>query len=324
MSVFAELWRGNMSNLDPIKLSPAFKDYLWGGDRLKKEYNKHSDMEKIAESWELSTHKDGESVVSDGEYKGMKLSEYIKKNPENVLGSNASKFDFFPILIKFIDAKDNLSIQVHPDDEYSLKNNGEYGKTEMWYILDCDEGSFLYYGFDHEITLKQFKKAIEENTLLDLLNKVEVKKGDVFFIEAGTVHAIGKGIVICEIQQNSNITYRVYDYNRKDKNGKTRPLHIEQAIAVAKTVPPKKYVYKDKNILAKCKYFTVKKADIHGEKNFLVTDGCFKSIIVISGGGELILNDHKTELIKGDSVFIPAQNADFKICGNCEVIISYV
>lgn len=313
-----------MGDLNPIKLSPAFKDYLWGGDRLKREYNKKSDLDKVAESWELSTHKDGESIVSDGEYKGMKLSEYINKNPQNVIGSDAAKFDFFPILIKFIDAKDNLSIQVHPNDEYALKHTGGYGKTEMWYILDCEEGAFLYYGFKKKITSEQFRKAIEDNGLLDLLNKVEVKKGDVFFIEAGTVHAIGKGIVICEIQQNSNTTYRVYDYNRKDKDGNTRPLHIEQAIAVAKTEPPAKYAHEDENVLAKCKYFTVEKACIKGEKTFEITDKCFKSVIIVSGSGKLILNNHKTELNKGDSVFVPAQNAEFKICGNCEAIISYV
>ncbi len=312
-----------MSNLDPVKLSPAFKDYLWGGDRLKREYNKKSSLDKVAESWELSTHKDGESIVSDGEYKGLTLSEYIKLNPENVIGCNAKRFDFFPILIKFIDAKDNLSIQVHPDDEYSLKHNGEYGKTEMWYILDCDDGAFLYYGFKKKITSEEFRKAIEDNTLLDILNKVQVKKGDVFFIEAGTVHAIGKGIVICEIQQNSNTTYRVYDYNRKDKDGNTRPLHIEQAVAVSKTEPPKKYRINN-NILAECKYFTVEKEEISGKKNICISRNCFKSVIVVSGNGELILNNHKTEFIKGDSIFIPAQDAEFTIYGNCEVIISYV
>ena len=134
---------------EPILLSPAFKDYLWGGTRLKEEYGKKSELEKVAESWELSTHKDGQSIVSRGEFSGLTLGEYIEKNP-SVLGDNCNKFEFFPILIKFIDAKDNLSIQVHPDDEYSLANNGEYGKTEMWYILDCDEGASLYYGFKNE------------------------------------------------------------------------------------------------------------------------------------------------------------------------------
>ncbi len=312
-----------MNNLNPIKLAPAFKDYLWGGTRLKTEYNKKTDMQKVAESWELSTHNDGESVVADGKYKGQSLSEYIKNNPCDVLGKNARSFDFFPILIKFIDAKDSLSIQVHPDDEYSLKNNGEYGKTEMWYILDCEENSQLYYGFREKITREEFKKRIEDNTLLEVLNSVKVKKGDVFFIESGTVHAIGKGIVICEIQQNSNTTYRVYDYNRKDANGNTRSLHIEQAIEVSCTGPAKNYVA-DGNILAKCKYFTVEKADVCNSCEFEVNDECFKSVIVTDGCGELTMGEYKTSVNKGDSIFIPAQNATFNVSGNCKLIISYV
>ena len=205
--------------LKPFKLTPAFKDYLWGGEKLKTLYNKKCDMDIVAESWELSCHKDGKSTIIGGEFEGETLSDYIQNHGKGVLGKNASKFDYFPILIKFIDAKGDLSVQVHPDDEYALKNEGEYGKTEMWYILECEEGATLYYGFKRDVTRAEYENAIKNNTLTDILNKVPVNKGDVFFIEAGTVHAIGKGIVICEIQQNSNTTYRVYDYNRKDKDG---------------------------------------------------------------------------------------------------------
>ena len=311
-------------NREPIFLLPAFKDYLWGGTRLKTEYNKNSSLDKVAESWELSTHKDGESVVRDGEYKGKKLSEYINENPARVLGDRAEAFDFFPILIKFIDAKDNLSVQVHPDDEYSLKHNGEYGKTEMWYILDCDEGAELYYGFKRKITKEEFRKRIEDNTLLEVLNSVKVKNGDVYFLEAGTVHAIGKGIVICEIQQNSNTTYRVYDYNRKDANGNTRPLHIEQAIKVSKTEPAKNYASGDEKVLASCKYFTAEKAEIDGKREFEITDKCFKSVIVVNGEGVIRMEDFSADIKKGDSIFIPAQNGSFTVSGNCELIISYV
>ena len=169
-------------NKQPVFLMPAFKDYLWGGTRLKTEYNKKTELDKVAESWELSTHKDGESVIRSGKYAGEKLSEYIQKNPYDVLGKRAKAFDFFPILIKFIDAKQSLSVQVHPDDEYSLAKNGEYGKTEMWYILDCDDGAELYYGFRDKITKEEFRQSIENNTLLEKLNSVKVKKGDVYFI----------------------------------------------------------------------------------------------------------------------------------------------
>ncbi len=311
-------------NKQPIKLLPAFKDYLWGGTRLKTEFNKKSELEKVAESWELSTHKDGESVVASGEYKGKKLSEYIAENPYDVLGERARAFDFFPVLIKFIDAKDNLSVQVHPDDEFARKYNGEYGKTEMWYVLECDEGAQLYYGFKEKISKEEFRKRIENNTLTEVLNSVKVKKGDVYFIEAGTVHAIGKGIVICEIQQNSNTTFRVYDYNRKDANGNTRQLHIEQAIEVAKTEPAKPYKSDRENVLASCKYFTVEKADVDGTKSFEISDNCFKSVIAVEGSGILKLNGFETTFGKGDSIFIPAQNGGFTVDGCCELIITYV
>lgn len=307
---------------EPVKLAPAFKDYLWGGTRLKTEYNKKTDLEKVAESWELSTHKDGQSVIASGEDSGMLLGDYIKKY--DILGSRAKKFDFFPILIKFIDAKDNLSIQVHPNDEYALKNNGEYGKTEMWYVLDCDEGATLYYGFNRYITKDEFRKRIENNTLLEVLNKVPVKKGDVFFIKAGTVHAIGKGIMICEIQQNSNTTYRVYDYGRRGADGKERPLHIEQAVDVAELCPPGEHEEFDGNVIAKCQYFTAEKYDVKDEIEIQVTEECFKSVIVISGRAEMEYDAKKMEIKKGDSIFIPAQRAKVKIIGKCEVIVSYV
>ena len=230
-------------NLQPVKLIPALKDYLWGGTKLKTVYHKQSDLDTVAESWELSTHPDGQSVVASGMYTGRTLEEYIQENGCEILGSRAMKFDHFPILIKLIDARDNLSIQVHPSDAYALTHEGEYGRTEMWYILDCEEGASLYYGLKTAITQQELRQRIKDNTLLCVLNRVPVHKGDVFFIEAGTIHAIGKGITICEIQQNSNTTYRVYDYDRRDKNGCPRPLHIEQAIAVSSLRPAPKTGY---------------------------------------------------------------------------------
>lgn len=318
-----------MSNLQPIKLSPAFKDYLWGGTRLKSEFNKKSDLDIVAESWELSTHKDGESIVSSGEYKGFTLSQYIEKIGKDKLGKKALEFDYFPLLIKFIDAKNNLSIQVHPDDEYALAKEGEYGKTEMWYILDCEEGAYLYYGFNRTITKDEYEKRIAENTLIEVLNKVEVKKGDVFFIPAGTVHAICSGIMICEIQQNSNTTYRVYDYDRRDANGNARPLHIRQAIEVSQLSPsPKqeglKVISPDDKELSACNYFTVRKIDVNGEKTVSFDDSSFRSFMIVEGCGELIVGDTTLEIEKGDSVFLPAQNTECVLKGNCEVILSYV
>lgn len=319
-------------NKNIIKLTPAFKDYLWGGVKLREEYNKKCDFDKIAESWELSTHKDGSSVISEGEYKGMTLSEYVNKDRELLLGKNACEFDFFPVLIKFIDAKDSLSIQVHPDDEYALKNEGEYGKTEMWYIADCEKDAYLYYGFKKEISKDEFKKRIEENTLLEVLNKVNVKKGDVFFINSGTVHAIGPGNLICEVQQNSNTTYRVYDYNRKDKNGNTRELHIKKAIEVSSLCPPHNYdiipaVKKEgyeEQILSSCKYFSVKKIDVSAEAKIDITPDSFHSLIVLEGEGVVVLDNKKTLLKKGDSIFVPAGNEKINADGNFSAILSYI
>ena len=256
--------------MNPIKLKPAFKDYLWGGTRLRDDFGKECDFEKIAESWELSCHKDGNSVVADGEFAGLTLAEYIEKQGKSVLGTNCEKFENFPILIKLIDAKDNLSVQVHPDNEYAMRVEGEYGKTEMWYIVDCDEGATLLYGFKHEISKDEFRERIANNTLLEVTNAVPVKKGDVFFIEAGTLHAIGKGILIAEIQQNSNTTYRIYDYGRVGADGKPRQLHVDKAVEVTDLCPAKPYPQSEpavkegwsEKLLSSCEYFTVHALEI--------------------------------------------------------------
>jgi mannose-6-phosphate isomerase len=305
-----------MSKLSPVKLSPVFKDYIWGGNKLKKEYNKKSDLDSIAESWELAFHKDGQSVVASGEYVGLQFGRY--------LSSIGQDYSFgFPLLIKLIDAKDNLSVQVHPDDKFASEHEGEKGKTEMWYVLDCEEGAFLYYGFSEDITKEEYMAAIKNNTILHLLNKVYVHKGDVFFIPSGTVHAIGGGITICEIQENSNTTYRVYDYNRKDKFGNSRQLHIEKALMVTtltKTIP---FSRSDSvETLAKCPYFTVRKADISESRLFFTSSKSFQSVIITEGSGKLIMNETHLDLNKGDSVFIPAQDGNYEICGGCEAIVT--
>lgn len=316
-----------------VLLNPAFKDYLWGGTKLRTEYKKKCDFEKIAESWELSAHKDGESIVASGEYAGTAFSDYIAKCGREILGKCGMDFENFPILIKFIDARDNLSIQVHPDDEYALENEGEYGKTEVWYVLAAEAGAFLYYGFKKEISAEEYRERIENNTITDVLNKVEAKKGDVFFVKPGTVHAIGAGLLICEIQQNSNTTYRVYDYDRRGADGKPRELHIEKAIAVSNTVP----VSEEENIhkvnkydgytlqkIAKCKYFTSEKADITDSMRICIDEESFKSVIVTEGEGTLELNGESMHIKKGDSIFVPSQKSEMTISGECEVIISYV
>ncbi|MBR5151910.1 MAG: class I mannose-6-phosphate isomerase [Clostridia bacterium] len=311
----------------PVKLNPVFKDYLWGGTKLKTEFKKKTDLDIVAESWELSAHKDGQSTIIGGEFDGLTLMEFMDACGKETLGSKAAAFDYFPILIKLIDAKNDLSVQVHPDDAYALKVEGEYGKTEMWYVLDCEKDAALYYGFSKEITEEEYRQAIANNTLTDCLNRVPVSKGDVFFIPAGTVHAIGAGILICEIQQNSNTTYRVYDYNRKDKNGNTRELHVEKAIAVSDLKPaPKREPIADgeRSVLASCSYFTVERLRVNGTIELNVDKTSFQSLMVTEGAGELLFDGETLSISKGDSVLIPAIDATYQINGNCEIILSYL
>ncbi len=294
---------------------------------MKTVFNKECAFERVAESWELSAHKDGQCTVCGGSFDGLLLSEYLQKIGKAALGSNCEKYDYFPLLIKLIDAQGNLSVQVHPSDEYALAHEGEYGKTEMWYILDCEEGASLYYGFSRNVTKEEYETAIKNGELTNILNQVPVKRGDVFFIPAGTVHAIGAGILICEIQQNSNTTYRVYDYNRRDKAGNLRPLHIEKALAVSdlkKSPDLPATPDGDDVLLATCEYFEVKRFRADGEKEITVNNDSFVSLMITDGGGSLTYEGGKLDFDKGDSIFIPAQNADFIINGQCEVILSKV
>ena len=302
----------------PILLKAPVKDYIWGGRRLIDNFGKES------ESWELSTHPDGESIVISGRYKGKKLSEYIRLNGKECIGQNAAEFDFFPILIKLIDAKDNLSVQVHPNDDYALRVEGEYGKTEMWYIVDCKPESYLYYGLNRSVTKDELRSRIENNSLLDILNKVPVHKGDIFFIPSGTIHAICSGILICEIQQNSNTTYRLYDYGRTDKNGNTRELHISKALDVVNLSPNDKYIPSNSNVLAKCKYFTSEKISCSDTVMIKSNPDSFQSIIILEGKGELSMNNSKINIKKGNSIFIPAQNGCFTLSGKIDAILSYI
>lgn len=280
-----------------LKLKPAFKDYIWGGTKLRDDFGFKSDLKKIAEGWMLSCHKDGENTIDGGKFDGKTLSEVIKETGKDILGTKAQKYDFFPILIKLIDAKDNLSVQVHPNDDYALRVEGEYGKTECWYVIDCDEGAELIYGFKKKISNDEFRKRIEDNTFLDVVNHVKVKKGEFFFIESGTLHAIGKGILLAEIQQNSNTTYRVYDYNRLGADGKPRELHTEKALDVTECEPPKnngvmppvvkKDGYDEKH-LTSCELFSVKDVTVNKSYSSVADSNSFVSILVIDGNGSLI------------------------------------
>lgn len=317
--------------MEIFKLKPVFKDYIWGGTRLKNDYGFDTGYDKTAEGWMLACHKDGVNTISGGKYDGINLDDLIaKEGLEKIGGTNCLKFPYFPVLIKLIDAHESLSIQVHPDDEYARKVENEFGKTEIWYVLDADEDSELIYGFKEKISREKFRRSIENKTLLQDLNSVKVKKGDLFFIEAGTVHAIGKGALIAEIQQNSNCTYRVYDYGRLGNDGRPRELHIDKAVDVSNTVPPKydtKPMGKEEmhqgyisQQLTKCDLFSVDRYAVTDKLSLEADKSSFNHILVIDGKGTI----NNREAVKGDSYLVPADFGKYEIQGQIEVLVTKV
>lgn len=316
----------------PLLLKPPVKDYIWGGTKLKTEYHFETEKEIAAEAWVLSCHKDGADTVVNGELAGKTLPEVLEAWGDKTLGEKAAAFSYFPLLIKLIDAKDRLSVQVHPDDGYALKNEGEFGKTEMWYVVDCDEGAQLIYGFNREVSKEEFESRIKDNTLPEICNFVPVHKGDVFFIAAGTLHAIGAGILIAEVQQNSNTTYRVSDYGRLGADGKPRPLHIEKAVDVTKLEKPsvpygstgktEKTAYGSVRQLAECRFFTAELISLDGETE-IKRDDSFVSLVVLEGSVTAEYEGGSLSAPKGGSIFIPA-GLKVKISGKAEILSSRV
>lgn len=310
-----------------LKLAPGFKSYLWGGHRLVDEYHKNFSGEVLAESWELSCCQHCPSTIANGKYIGRTLEEYIQKEGKDILGTHCKRFKDFPILVKFIDAKENLSIQVHPDHEFAIKNEGQCGKSEMWYVMEANEGAYLFYGFKQEISKEEFVQRIKNDTLLEVLNTVPVQKGDVFFIDTGTIHAIGKGIVVAEIQQNSSLTYRVYDFGRVDKYGKKRDLHIEKALAVTKCVPIGKSKPSDPHI-ASCDDFIVDKLNLDGvimkKMNGFIGSESFISLLIMDGEGNIRCGDDILDYRKGDSFFLTANSGEYEMTGHCEALVTAI
>ena len=304
----------------PFRLSPAYKNYLWGGTRLIDEWGKTPGTETLAESWELASHPDGESVILDGELEGMTLSEAVKKYPE-IVSLNFRPSDTFPLMVKLIDAQKPLSIQVHPFNDYARRVENSKGKTEAWYILAHEEGAYIYLGFRKSVSRREFEHAIRDNTLLELLRKVEVRTGDLYFIPAGTIHAIGAGITLAEIQENSNITYRVYDYGRVGADGKPRELHIAKALDVANTfplniTPPGRR----ENVMVDCSKFRVEKVrDGYCGNN----EGSFKFLLCIDGEGEFMCGGLKFAMTRGVNVYVPGNCVDkFSLEGICECLMT--
>lgn len=316
--------------MKPIKMNPVFKQYIWGGNNLKEIYGKNTPEPPVAESWEISAHKDGLSVACNDVYENKTIIELCKKYGKDLYGDSMQEGEEFPLLLKILDAEDRLSVQVHPDDEYAnIHENGSKGKTEAWYILDAQPGAKLIYGFKDDITKEEFRKVIEDGNLEDVLNYAECNKGDVFYIPSGTVHAVGKGLMIAEIQQSSNTTYRVYDYNRKDKDGNLRELHIEKAIEVSnlkssagkeKTIPVKTAVGKTTiNRFVNNEFFTFDEIVIEDEYKDN-TDNRLQLVIVIDG--TLSINGVSFE--KGESGLIPASVGEFEISGKGVVLKFFI
>lgn len=309
--------------LYPLRLVPFISETVWGGRRLIDEYGVKTDKKNAAEAWVMSAHKNGTGTVANGELEGKTLRELYLEHPE-IGGKNCAGFKDFPVLIKFIDAAANLSVQVHPDDAYCEKKGSGAGKTESWYILDCEEGAYLLLGFEKEISKEQFEEAIKSNTLTDYVKKVPVKKGDFFFIPSGTLHAICKGIVLAEVQQNSDTTYRIYDYGRMGLDGKPRELHIEDSINVTNLT-----VYKnpctpeekgDRTELVSCPFFTENIFETKNPVKGTADENSFVSLLILEGEGELNCAGETLSLTKGDSIFIPASCGEYVVSGNVKVL----
>lgn len=312
-----------------MKLNPVGKDYLWGGTKLREKYNKNIPLTPLAETWECSTHKDGLSVIDNGIYKGQTLKEVLEAHPEYMGEDTGGEL---PVLVKLIDAAKDLSIQVHPDDEYAERYENQLGKNEMWYVLEAEEGATLVYGFEHNVTKEQIRRAIKTGKLEKHLHREPVHKGDVFYIPSGTVHGIGKGIIVAEIQQSSNVTYRLYDYNRTDKFGNKRELHIEKALDVLDMssylgkISHIKEVHCSPNMLkqtlCRTKYFTVEKLCVNGEAKLSLQGE--KYHIILCTDGELTLNENTAEPLtarKGDCLFIPNGIEEVKLSGQAESLL---
>ncbi|EMF0042997.1 MAG: mannose-6-phosphate isomerase, class I [Enterococcus hirae] len=310
---------------EPMFLKPVFQEKIWGGSRLRSVFGFDIPNDKIGEDWAISAHPHGVSVVENGEYQGQKLDE-LWQNHKELFGNPTEPV--FPLLIKILDAEDELSVQVHPDDAYGMKHEGELGKTECWYIIDAEPGAEIIYGH-HAKTREELAEMIQEGRWDDLLKKVPVKKGDFFYVPSGTIHAIGKGIMILETQQSSDTTYRVYDYDRKDANGNTRELHIQQSIDVT-TVPAitpqiqMKEVRKGNSSIVtylETEFFNVYEWDIKGITSFK-KQAPYILATVIDGAGELVVNEKIYPLTKGASFILPNDVTEWTVQGELSIIAS--
>ncbi|PWM52998.1 MAG: mannose-6-phosphate isomerase [Bacillota bacterium] len=312
-----------------IKLKSVYQEYIWGGSKIHELLHKDTGtLPRVAESWEVSTHPAGKSIVENGAFRGKTLNEYFDQIGWGTAGRYAARNHQLPILIKYIDAKENLSIQVHPNDKYARKHEGDNGKNEMWFVLAADEGAFIYLGFSRDVTKEEIKRRIADNTLEEVLNRVEVKPNEAFYIPAGTVHAIGAGCLICEVQQTSNVTYRIYDYGRTDENGNPRELHVKKALDVLDyrrteiadlkrrdTMSMERYIDGMFGRNGKC---TLLKYEAEGDLTILLPVSHLTFALVIDGSGKLYAGDSEEAFERGDTWMIHGRAT--RVSGKCKVL----
>lgn len=315
-----------MTNFYPFIFKAIFKDRIWGGNQLKTIFDKNIPNNQIGESWEISTVPEDVSVIENGIYQGKSLNEMIELFPNEILGESVfERFGTqFPLLIKLLDAQQDLSIQLHPNDELAQKRHNSFGKTEMWYVVEAQKESRIIVGFKKESNQEEYLQYLSENKIVDLLEEIPVQKGDIFMLETGTIHAIGAGIVIAEIQQTSDVTYRIFDFDRKDAHGNTRELHTEQALEAInyKTTPCKKEYSNAVNTLNKViesKYFITNVLNLEGEINFS-TNQKFVILMCIEGFFEISKNEQIFSYKKGDSILIPAILKEINVKGTATIL----
>ncbi len=315
----------------PLQFYPIFKERIWGGTKLKTVLNKPIISGITGESWELSTVEGDVSVVSNGDLKGNSLNDLINLDPEAILGTDVYKRfgKQFPLLFKYLDAREDLSIQVHPNDELAKKRHNSFGKTEMWYVLQADEDARIIVGFKKQSNAAEYLENLKNKTLLSILMDVKVKPGDVFFLETGTVHAIGAGIVVAEIQQTSDITYRLYDFDRVDDKGNSRELHVDlalDAINYNKIETHKKYdsIQNQSNPIVDCPYFTTNFLPLKGLVSVNKTVSTFTVYMCVEGNFEIEYEGEKFQYKKGDTILIPAAMKTFVLNGEASVLEIYI
>lgn len=317
----------------PLKMHPWYKEYLWGGTRLKRDFHKADAPAVTAESWELADLPDGQSTVERGRFQGQTISQLGKHNQSGFWGTNCENREF-PLLVKLIDAKKDLSIQVHPSNETADPKLGEQGKAEMWYIVDCEPKSSIYLGFSERISRETFLRKARNGTICEVLNCVPVTKGDAFYISPGTIHAIQAGIVIAEIQQSSNTTFRVYDYQRRGTDGRLRPLHLERAAEVLNYDPIMPRECRANSVITfpeftmaemyTCSYFRAYRIDVHPEVTLRCDEQSFQHILCVEGDGAICHQSIQYPIRQGESYFLPASLGEYQITGHCRVLLSRI